>query len=232
MVDVHNTQLDLPEVLEFYKNHKNYEIMNFENDSSTCIIYFSSNGLYYPNNSLVFQREIIQRDRFEWKKNIVNSMRKVIFVRDITKQWYITGLNALLHTPDLLCEFLRNECDGLNIICVGSSAGGYASVLFGCLLNANHVFSFSGQFSLEYLLGDDKLRIKNPSVVKYCKEPSHNKYYSLQGLIQHTQTDIFYFYPSRCKEDLFQSSLTVNCPNVHHFSFDSGVHGQTCYLLH
>jgi hypothetical protein len=225
------SQFDISAVLEFYRDHENYEIINLDSSNSTCMIYFSSNGLYYPNNPEVFRREIVERERFEWKKNALRSVGKLVFVRDVTKQWYITGINSKINTVDLLADFLRQECEGFTIICVGSSAGGYAAALFGCLLNAQHVFCFSGQFSLEYLLKNDVAKIKNPTLFKYAEQADHRKYYSLQALVSSSQTQIFYFYPSKCEQDLLQSDLVAKFSNVYSFPFDSMIHGQTCYLL-
>jgi len=80
-----NTQFDIPEMMDGYTNNRNYEIIDFNNDDDRCIIYFSGNGLSYPNDSETFHKKIIENNRFEWKRNIPLFVKRVIFLRDITK---------------------------------------------------------------------------------------------------------------------------------------------------
>ncbi|MBH8565949.1 hypothetical protein I8748_27920 [Nostoc sp. CENA67] len=227
------TQLDLPEVWEVYDKQNNYEIITCNNEDcqDICIIYFSSHALYYPNNSETFHKRIIQENRYEWKKNILTTAKKVILVRDILKQWYIRGINSRINSIEKLYEFLKQEAGELSIICVGNSAGGYAAALFGYLLEAKCVFSFSGFFSIEYCLEGEKNRLANPLVVKYENVPDIKKYYSLLDILKNSQLPIFFFYAARAKLDIAQSKLIDNFDNVYAFSFDRSAHGQTCYTV-
>lgn len=225
------TQFDLKKISEIYNNHQNYKVINFNHDDRRCIIYFSSNGLYYPNQDSIFEREIIKKDRFEWEKNILVSVRKVIFVRDIMKQWYLTGVNQEISSIDKLAEFLKQETEGLDIICVGSSAGGYAATLFGTLLKARCVFNFSGQFSLEDILQSAESRYKNPILVKHENDHSYRQYYSIIDFIRNGTVPIFYFYPAKCQIDVKQSDMIKDLKNVYEFKFNTKRHGNTCYII-
>lgn len=49
---------------------------------------------------------------------------------------------------------MKRETDGFNVITIGSSAGGYASALFGPKLKAEKVICFNAQFSLDKLVED------------------------------------------------------------------------------
>ena len=78
--------------------------------------------------------------------NYINIQHKTIddkwrFVRDVYKQWYLKGVNAEIDSIEKLYEFLKAETEGYQIVTVGSSAGGYAAVLFGYLLNATKVLA-------------------------------------------------------------------------------------------
>lgn len=231
-LSVNQTQLDLPEVWEVYEQQENYEILTSNNEDSQdiCIIYFSSHALYYPNNSETFHKRIIQENRYEWKRNILTTAKKVIFVRDVLKQWYIQGINSRINSIEKLYEFLKQEAGELSIICVGNSAGGYAATLFGCLFEAKCVFSFSGFFSIDHCL-EEKNRLANPLVVKYENLPEIKKYYSLLDILKNSQVPIFFFYAARAKLDNAQSKLIDNLDNVYAFSFDRSAHGQTCYTV-
>ena len=57
-----------------------------------------------------------------------------------------------MNTIPLLLEWLKKETRGYEVYTVGSSAGGYAAVLFGYSLNAERIISFNGQFILYDLL--------------------------------------------------------------------------------
>lgn len=225
------TQFDIPEVEIAYMEGRNYEVINLNPNGNLCVVYFSSNGLYYPNNSETFREVILEKDRYEWKKNILKTANKIIFLRDVKKQWYIEGINRKINTIEKLSEFLKSESLGLDLICIGSSAGGYAATLFGCLLSASHVFSFAGQFSLHHHLADDIERQQHRSLVKYENDSRCNQYYCLSNLIQNSGVPIFYLYPAKCRLDILQSRLTESIPNVYAFPFDSSEHAKTCLYL-
>jgi hypothetical protein len=227
------TQFDIVKLMDVYSEHKNYEIIEFNErtDSNTCFIYFSSNGLYFPDDDPTFEREIIQKNRFEWRKNIAVSARKAIFIRDITEQWYLTGISSRINTIEKLCNFLESETEGFDVVCVGSSAGGYAAALFGSLLKASHVFCFSGQFSISYILDIEATKIKNPTVVKYSGNSEYRKYYSIIDIIRDNKVPIFYFFPGKSSIDIYQNNLIKGIDNVYSFNFNSSRHGTNCYKV-
>jgi hypothetical protein len=134
---------------------------------------------------------VIKRDIYEWEGITIKGVRKHIFLRDIHKQWYLTGINSNIHSPVLLLDFLRKECDEQRIITVGSSAGGYAAVLYGSLLGAEAVYSFNGQMELCSLLTTSSYGI-NPLVFKFA-ESERAKYYDLRHFISKV-IQIYYFY--------------------------------------
>jgi len=75
-----------------------------------------------------------------------------IFVRDQNRGWYLTGIGDGL--DDWLAiwrrlERLVVEIDPRTITVVGASAGGYAAILFGCLLDAHVVHAFGPQTTLD-----------------------------------------------------------------------------------
>mgnify|MGYP001116680174 CR=1 FL=1 len=69
----------------------NYKVVNFPGKSKICIIFFSSNGLYYLNEVKTLKKEIINDDYYEWlniskSERIQKYARRIIYVRDIYKQ--------------------------------------------------------------------------------------------------------------------------------------------------
>jgi hypothetical protein len=231
MTSVLATQFDIKHLWEVYNTQDNYEVLHLNPDDDRCLICFSSHGLYYPNTDDIFQEVVVQNNRFEWKKNIPSAVGKVIFVRDVTKQWYINGINREINTIEKLCDFLKELTQGYRVICVGSSAGGYAAALVGSLMGADYIFDFSGQFSLDSLLDHQSTRNENPMVAKYADDANYRKYYSILEIIQACRVPIFYFYPAKYHADICQSNFVESIPDVYHFRFNRKMHGQTCYLI-
>ncbi|MBP6054923.1 MAG: hypothetical protein KA527_04725 [Cytophagaceae bacterium] len=147
-------QIHSTSVISEYKK-ANYRIEYADGDSKfesdLCAIYFSSHDIYYPNTYDAFHLSIVQNDKYEWRNSKVSNAQKHIFVRDIHKQWYLTGINETINNPQKLYEFLKTETEGFRIICLGSSAGGYAALLYGNLLNCERVFSFNPQLDLRII---------------------------------------------------------------------------------
>ena len=224
-------QFDIPEVLEVYTHHNNYEVLELNPNDRRCIIYFSSHDLYYPNQPHVFHRNIIEGNRFEWKNNVLRSAKRAIFVRDVTKQWYLDGINPRLNTIEKLASFLAEQTLGLEVICVGNSAGGYVATLIGSLLQASHVFNFSGQFSLHEMVQTAEDRALHPTVVKYENNPEYRKHYSIVGTLKAAATPVFYFFPAHAAWDSSQSQLVAGLQSVYPFRFDTEQHGSTCYYI-
>lgn len=148
----------------------------------------------------------------------------MIFVRDIYKQWYVTGINDQQNTVDKTYELLSRLVRGYEVVTAGSSAGGYAAVLFGLKLGAKKIYSFSGQFSLECEI-DGYFWLK-----KYKTNTNYSKYYELIDLINTTNTNnipIYYFYPAKSIQDIEQFNVIKNIRNIHVFAFESDKHGIT-----
>jgi len=75
-----------------------------------------------------------------------------LFVRDPTNSWYNGPVSGCWNDADGLLEKLSTvtrQFDPANIICIGSSMGGYAAILFGCKLNVGKVVAFVPQMVLD-----------------------------------------------------------------------------------
>ena len=68
-------------------------------------------------------------------------------------RWYLGGLTGIgkniNHTISFIQKIVRKYT---NVICIGTSMGGYASILFGSLLSVNHVIVGNAQTDLEFVL--------------------------------------------------------------------------------
>ncbi len=228
----------LPDIVEnTYKESNNYKITIGDNKGcKRCFIFFSGNGLYYPETEEEFLKTIVVKDRYEWNKYRPKNFSKLIQLRDVKKTWYLDGINQHLNTIDKVASFLKEETKGLEVICVGSSAGGYAAVLFGSLLRASHIFTFSGQFSLFNVpdsWSDDSFRpwLGAPLLSNYKNIYEYSKFYDLRSIILQSKVPIFYFYPAFFKEDTDQHDLILDIDCIRSLTFSSNSHGVTCLLI-
>ena len=159
---------ELNKLIEKYRENDNYLISSDEKCKQT-VIYFSSLGIYENDNIESFKKNIIKKNKFEfYGTRIKNS--KHIFIRDIAKDLYRKGINSKINSQKKLLDFLKEQVQNSEVITVGSSAGGYAALLFGNLLNAKKIFSFSPVVEVdnnEYILMDILENSKIPSYILY-----------------------------------------------------------------
>lgn len=77
---------------------------------------------------------------------------KRMFVRDVHQAWYHRGMPGHGENIEGVAESLRGliaEHDVERLVVAGNSAGGYAALLFGTLLEADTVLCFSPQSTLD-----------------------------------------------------------------------------------
>lgn len=216
-------QVDSQIVREKYDQDPNYLIeYDEEKDNNICAVYFSSNDIYFPNTEEIFRKRIVEKNFFEWYKCRIDKAHKHIFIRDIFKQWYLKGINKKINTPIRLKEFLEKEINGYQTVMVGSSAGGYAAILYGSWLNANKVIAFNPQFEIYSLLQRSK-EIVNPLIFR-LRDTDKKEFYDISKWI-HPDVSIFYFYSIGSKWDQEQNDFIGNYSGIHKIAFTSNHHG-------
>jgi len=191
-----------------------------------CAIYFSGSGIYAPNTEEAFEQRIVKENRFEWYGHRIPGVYKHIYVRDIAKQFYVLGINKSINNMELLVEFLKEETSGMTTYTVGSSAGGYAAAVIGCMLDAKIIYCFSGFFSLNNINTDVWYLVS-----KYQDSEIHSRYYEVTKYLNNTQAKMIYFYPAlstdEINNDYYQHTLVANCSNVLTFPMKTCIHGIT-----
>jgi hypothetical protein len=221
--DKYSFQADSELVNFQYVSHDNYLI---EYDDSVpqeyCIIYFSSNDLYFPNTEIAFRETIVEKNRFEWYRTRVPYGHKHIFLRDLKKQWYLTGVNAVLNTPEKLILFLKEETIGYKVVTLGSSAGGFNSIIVGQSLAAEKILSFNGQFEILSLLSKSTAAI-DPIVFRNRFNESLLPYYDTLNFVKNPSS-IFYFHSNRSNWDKEQFRHAEITP-LNKISFVTSNHG-------
>lgn len=218
-------QVDADIVQKAYREMPNY-LIDYDKEASSkeyCAIYFSSNNIYTPNEEQAFRYRIVEKNSFEWYGLRVRKAYKHIFVRDIFKQWYLKGINADIDTPEKLYSFLKQETEGMKVVCMGSSAGGYAAILYGSLLGAERVIAFNAQFELRSLIASDD-EAKNPLVYRVLNT-EYEKYLELPDVADMGRTEVFLFQSIKSKWDILQNEYIKDTLPIHKIRFRSSIHG-------
>lgn len=192
------------------------------NRDKYCIVYFSSHNIYYPNTEEEFQKQILDKNRFEWYGERILKGSKHIFIRDNKKQWYLEGINNEINSIEKLESFLKIETTGYKTIMLGSSAGGYAAVLFGSLLKSELILSFNGQFQIIDLLKTSNETI-DPVIFREKNNTKINQYFSLKEII-YNPSKVYYFYSTKSPWDLANKKHVENV-NLNIIAFNTSNHG-------
>lgn len=73
----------------------------------------------------------------------------LLFYIDKHQCWYHKGIDGISTTIDETCEYLNTKISQYEkVIFIGTSAGGYAAILFGSLCNVRNVVAFIPQTKL------------------------------------------------------------------------------------
>lgn len=215
-------QIDSNIVNTVYQEQDNYLIeYDKKGDKEWCAIYFCSNDIYYPNTKEIFQKRIVDKNFFEWYHSRISKAYKHIFIRDIFKQWYLAGINKNINSPKKLIEFLQKETKGYKVITVGSSAGGYAAILYGSFINTQYTLAFNPQFELNSLLIKSSEKI-NPLLFRIRDERIN--YFDITKFIK-KEIKFFYFYSNRSPWDTQQYKFIKDTKKVIPIAFNSKHHG-------
>ena len=219
------------QIVEETYRKDNYKIINTKAKNNRIVVFCSGNGLYYPNTEEEFIKVVVEQDRYEWMNLASNPLirkhySKIIFIRDIYKQWYVIGINRQIDSIDKLAKFLEKECGECEVTICGNSAGGYVAVLLGTMIKADKIIDISGQYNLN--METDA----GPLIDKY-RIDDRTKYYDLNEIINGNMKNIYYFYPGKCENDIKQNEA-VKTKKINRFSFDETRHGITmrgiCYI--
>ncbi|WPJ97369.1 hypothetical protein SH580_06560 [Coraliomargarita algicola] len=214
-----------PLVKNAWKNGPNFKEVAGENPNGEVYIYFSSNGLYYPNTEENFHKSIIEKDRYDFFNFRSKGAATHVFLRDVHKQWYVTGISRSL--PDLpsVIEFLRDRYKGKTIITVGSSAGAYAAIIAGVQLQAKRVFAFAPQLDLISLAEksdwkDYELVQQFKNVYTFCSIAS-----AAEVATSVKSNCIYYFAQIDSKEDQEDIQLALKSKTITPLLFQGNAHG-------
>ena len=181
-----------------FNTDKSYVYHN--NNKDTLIISFA--GFY--KNSI-----------FDWKM-LLNYDVDVLFLRDISMSWYLCGIKDVSNDVRTTLEFIKVYSDRYKrIVTIGSSMGGFGSLLYGSLLDSE-VYMFSPQIDIS----SDSItsnrwthKLVSENVYPYIKY--HDKcYLKLHNMVIPEHVTLYYgkhhIYDNKLKDLIKCNSISVD----------------------
>lgn len=143
-----------------------------------------------------------------------------MFIRDLNQLWYHKGLKGLTENIDTTIDLLRNEIKNTNskrVFTIGNSMGGYASLLFGALIDEiNYSIAFSPQISMcpEFRENIEDFRWEYPSKALYVNGVLNKKYTSIDNIVNKSNKPIDIYYSTKNKRDMSHINLLNKKDNL------------------
>jgi len=165
---------------------------------------------------------------FEFMRSLDKFRVNKIFVRDFSQNWYTGGIKGVsnnLHDTIKYLEKVIEKYGFKKTIFLGNSAGGYAAMLFGRLLNVEEVHAFSPQTFLDSwnrLLNWDRRWSKQISNLK----TDSKIFFDLKNVfrrIPNHKTRTFIYWDTRHRLDN-RHALRMRFPLVEMKPFNTGGH--------
>ena len=139
---------------------------------------------------------------FEFFNSISDIQCDKIYFRDFNQAWYQKGVDSELNHIDKIIEYLEGIINSKKYdkICfLGNSMGGYASILFGSILNVDKVIAFAPQTFINKFnrkLTSDK-RWEEQIEKVYVYKDKRKKFFDLKKCLRRkksfkTQIHIYY----------------------------------------
>lgn len=174
---------------------------------------------------------------FEFFRLTSSFPTKKLYARDLRQAWYQRGLVGIGETPDEITHYLLErirENRVRRVITVGNSMGGFASLLFGWLIEADEVHSFSPQTFLtrtRRILHWD-FRWKRRVAAVHRSPKLIHRYLDLRPLLasRRTKTRFHIYFSEEGRLDRAHADHLGDHPQVRLHRFQEGGHGMVRYL--
>lgn len=151
-----------------------------------------------------------------------------IFVRDIRQSWYHAGLPDLsrnVRETVMFLDFKIEESQSTNLIVIGNSMGGYASILFGLLLNAETIHAFSPQTFIDKVHRFIYLDNRWTKRIRAMHKVAEKQYLDLINIVKsNNKSQINIYYSTEDRLDKIHACRLKKIPNVKLYSYKKGGH--------
>jgi hypothetical protein len=156
-----------------------------------------------------------------------------IFLRDSLRSWYQRGIKGIGNNIDRVANYLQAKIDEQKfnkIITTGNSAGGYAAILFGYLLEVDSAIAFSPQTFIDEdnrtLFGERRWGNHLKKLHEDLNGSVNTKYFDLINLWQEKsiKTNFHIHFSRQNHLDVVHSVRMQGCQNVNLFAYDGNDH--------
>lgn len=214
------------EMLNHAYKEGNIKILRGMAKNKKCLIFCSSNGIYFPNTIEMFRHKIICNDFYDWSRIgslLIEHVELIIFIRDIRKNFYVTGINEQYNTVNHVIKYFESILGGYEITIAGSSAGGYMASILGVELKARLVINIGGQWNL-YTSNSvvDRYYFLN----KYRDVIECSRWYDLRNAMENNVTPIFYLYSANNIDDKKAYDYIKGTAGIHEVAINSVDHAK------
>lgn len=145
-----------------------------------------------------------------------------LFLRDPNRSWYNKSIPGLTENPQQFIELLEKITSAYSpdkILFIGSSMGGYAALLFGCLLKIQRIIVFSPQVILNSGLPNNPQNLSNYS------------YPDLTEIIySNAVANIDYFFGMEELTDFYHLQSIYQLENIDFFCIRNSAHNVMHFL--
>ena len=163
---------------------------------------------------------------FEFSSATESLVCSRLFLRDTLSLWYQAGIPELGDSPDHVADYIRSVVNDLKIdriVTIGNSAGGYAALLFGALLQADEVHAFAPQ---TFLTSSHEYRWNSRASGRLEQLPIDVKYGDLRSLLAaHVPTRFHVYYSEQDQLDSYHAQRIAHYAGVTLHPYREGGHG-------
>ena len=153
----------------------------------------------------------------------------VFFIRDLNQCWYQLGINDMGNSITDISDFLNKKIRNYNfVILIGTSMGGYASLLFSQLIKADVSIAFSPQTFIDPL---NRKKFNDfrweKQMSKFHKLNFFSDFYDLKYFFKNqieTKTEHYIFYGSNEKLDSIHAIRMKELNSFHIFEVRNSPH--------
>ncbi len=204
-----------------YQSALNLDNYLIEDDSSVLnrktIIYFTSNGICPNDTEEEMEQQIIKKNFFEFYKTRLHGFQRHIFVRDVSKSFYLYGISNKVNSIEKLAQLLKSLALSDEIYCTGVSAGGNIAIILAALLGAKSI-----AFDVIPNLFDDEFLGYKP-IIAARQDANLRPYMHLQEYLQRNPCKYkpIIFHSCQSKDDIIrmQNMHTLDCVKIFNIKY-------------
>jgi hypothetical protein len=169
-------------------------------------------------------------DEFEFRKTFSSLEANVIYIRDLSHNWYLNGIPDVGESVNEICDYFINKIkqynpNGNKVITIGASAGGFAAILFGSLIDVNQAVAFSPQSFMDKfhrtLYYDYRWKDRVKQI--YGGVKTNRQYLDVKPFVKNFSGNVDLFYDKNHRLD-YLHGRRIRYKNVIHFQSKNGGH--------